>query len=84
MLNNLKEAGQFTGLVIRPGNQGGLAGIGNRPIVELLLQIDGETVEWSGSSTPVKVSLHYEAKADERLISWSRGSSMHWDPYLLS
>lgn len=78
MLNRLSEAGQFRGLVIRPGNRSGLsadrlAGIGNRRVVELLLQIDGKTVEWPGSGTPVKVSLHYEAKADERadqLVAW--------------
>ncbi|MEC0204435.1 S-layer homology domain-containing protein [Paenibacillus lautus] len=78
MLNHLPETGQFTGLVIRPGNRSGLsanrlAGIGNRPVVELLLQIDGKAVEWTGSGTNVRVSLHYDAKAGERsdqLVAW--------------
>ena len=82
MLNRLPEAGQLTSLVIRPGNRSGLsadrlAGIGNRPVVELL-QIDGKTVEW-----PATVSLRYEAKADER-ADQALGMSMPWeDPHVL-
>ncbi|MBC8014717.1 MAG: S-layer homology domain-containing protein [Sporomusaceae bacterium] len=51
------------------------AQIGNRPVIELNLKIDGKAVSWSNPEAPVKVSLPYtpteeELKNPEHIVIW--------------
>ncbi len=39
--------------------------LGNRPVTELSLKIDGQSTFWSNNSAPVKVSIPYTPTADE-------------------
>lgn len=39
--------------------------IGNRPVIELSLQLDGRTIEWNNQDAPVIISIPYEATKEE-------------------
>jgi arabinogalactan endo-1,4-beta-galactosidase len=41
------------------------AQIGSRPVIELVLKIDGKTVSWNNPSAPVTVSIPYKPTAEE-------------------
>lgn len=49
--------------------------IGDRPVIELNLAVDGEKVEWNNANAPVKVSIPYEPteeelKDPEHIVVW--------------
>ncbi|NLM74519.1 MAG: carbohydrate-binding protein, partial [Clostridiaceae bacterium] len=39
--------------------------VGDRPVIELTLKVDGEKVDWNNPYAPVKVSIPYEPTAEE-------------------
>ncbi|BBH22747.1 hypothetical protein Back11_40920 [Paenibacillus baekrokdamisoli] len=41
------------------------AQIGNRPVIELNVKIDGKTVAWSNPKAPVQISIPYKPSAEE-------------------
>ncbi|MFF2886113.1 DUF4855 domain-containing protein [Paenibacillus sp. NPDC057967] len=40
--------------------------IGNRPIVQVALQLDGEALSWSNSEAPIPIAIPYSLKAGEQ------------------
>ncbi len=40
--------------------------IGNRPVIQINLKVDGEPYPWHNESVPVKVSIHYTPTAQEK------------------
>ncbi|MBC8035188.1 MAG: S-layer homology domain-containing protein [Chitinophagaceae bacterium] len=73
MLAGLSEtAGKKVGITISQGDKSNLpkeilTSIGNRPLVELSLMLDGKQVAWSNPDAPVTVSLPYTPTASELL-----------------
>jgi len=71
MLDNIPEAeGKTVGITIGQGDKSGLpeevkAAIGDRPIVQLTLTIDGKQTEWNNPDAPVTVSIPYTPTAAE-------------------
>ena len=46
-------------------------GIGNRPIVQVALQLDGEALAWSNSRAPIRIAIPYALQAGEQ-AAWLR------------
>lgn len=71
MLASSDAAGaQNVSLIIADGDKSKLdadtqAQIGDRPVVELTLKVDGEPISWSNDSAPVTVSVPYTPTAEE-------------------
>jgi hypothetical protein len=62
--------GKEAGIAIGQGNKADLpaeikAALGDRPIVQLTLSVDGKQAEWSNPNAPVSVSMPYKPTAEE-------------------
>ena len=86
MLSSLTGAdGKTAGITIARGDVSGLTdvektAVGNRPIVQLTLTLDGVQTDWNNPAAPVTVTIPYtptaeEAKNPESLIIWYLGGS---------
>jgi len=72
--------GKKAGITIGKGDKSGLpeeikAAIGDRPLIQLALTLDGKPVEWNNPDAPVTVSVPYtptaeELKAPEHITIW--------------
>jgi len=63
--------GEKAGITIGQGDKTGLtdqvkAAIGDRPLVQLTLMVDGERTEWNNPDAPVTVSIPYTPIAEEQ------------------
>jgi large repetitive protein len=70
MIVNSAEGAQNVSLTIAAGDISKLsadvqAQIGNKPVIELSLKIDGKQTSWSNDSAPVTVNVPYTPTADE-------------------
>lgn len=69
MLSGVSISGDAT-LMIRATDRSKIpehlsTAIGNRPLISITLNVDGEQVNWSNPNAPVRVSIPYEPTADE-------------------
>jgi hypothetical protein len=63
-------SGKEAAITIGQGDRSNLpsdvkAALGDRPLVQLTLKVDGKTVEWSNPGAPVTVSIPYKPTAQE-------------------
>ena len=71
MLAGLAGAeGKKVEITMGPGNKSALpeevkAAIGDRPLLQLTMAVDGKRIEWNNPSAPVIISIPYTATADE-------------------
>lgn len=71
MLSGLAaQEGSMAEIIIGPGDKSGLsdaakAAIGDRPLIEIAITIDGKSVQWNNLNAPVTVSIPYMPTADE-------------------
>jgi hypothetical protein len=73
-------SGKEVGIAIGQGNKADLsadvkAALGNRPLVQLSLSVDGKQTEWNNPNAPVTVSIPYtpaqdELKNPENIVVW--------------
>ncbi|WP_052350734.1 S-layer homology domain-containing protein [Paenibacillus gorillae] len=62
--------GKVAAITVRTGDKSGLsasaaAAIGDRPLLELTLKLDGTKINWNNPAAPVKVSIPYKPTAEE-------------------
>ncbi|WP_341346582.1 S-layer homology domain-containing protein [Paenibacillus sp. FSL H3-0469] len=65
-----ESSGKEVALEIGKGDKSGLpaevkAGLGDRPVIQLSLKVDGKETAWSNPGSPVTVSVPYQPSADE-------------------
>jgi hypothetical protein len=99
MLSNIPgTAGKKAGITIGEGDRSGLPNdvlqaIGNRPLVQITLTLDGVQINWNNPGAPVTVTIPYSPTAEELLypesiVIWyidGRGNLVsvpngHYDP----
>jgi hypothetical protein len=78
MLENIASGTQSVSLEMGAADTAGLppeirSEIGDRPIIEISLSIDGSTTAWSNDNVPVTISIPYTPKAGENhdnIVVW--------------
>ena len=70
MLSGMQDEGKTSGITISQGEKSGLPdevreAVGDRPLIQLSLEIDGEQISWNNPDAPVTVAIPYKPTAAE-------------------